>query len=347
MDRFTIINEQLQQLNCRKKLAKNRLMITCPFHDDNTPSCGILIGEDTKYEIGSFHCLGCGTHGNWNKLAQKLGLKTIGNDVPKSGSAHTEGLKMKMKDLDNSMLSLGSSNIDEFMKEMGGSAYTEWPSTVEWRGFPGWLINNLGAQIATMSRGELFCFFPVVIGKDIQGLVRARIEPSPGKNNYLTTEGEWIKTKGLFPFSFVRLMLKKMVFKYVILVEGPRDALRLIMNGIPALAILGSQNLSASKMDLLMQLGVELVIALPDNDKAGRSVIDAIKSLHSKTQRGYDLDCIKLPRPKDEEGKLIKIDPGNMDRDLLEALFDVIEDHGGSRIKRSILKTISVKEKGA
>jgi hypothetical protein len=342
VDRFSIVNEELNRLHVRKKLAKNRLMIACPFHDDKTPSCGILIAEDTKYQIGSFHCLGCGAHGNWNKLATKLGLRTIGNDVPTTGAAHTGGLRTKLKELDNQMMGFGSSDVDEFMKELGGTSYTRWPETIEWRGYPGWLLSNLGSLIASTHHNELFSFFPVIVGEEVAGMVRARVTPVEGKQNYLTTEGEWIKAKGLFPFDFVRAMLKHMKVRYVVYVEGPRDALRLIMNGIPALAVLGSQNVTSAKLNLLMRLGIEFLIGLPDNDKAGRNMLKTMEELHGREVRGFDYVPVKLPRPRDEKGELIKIDPGNMDNDLLEALFEVIEDNGGSRLKRKVLKTIKM-----
>lgn len=74
--------------------------------------------------------------------------------------------------------------------------------------------------------------------------------------------------KILFPWDFVRKMARKR--GVLVLVEGQVDALVLISRGIPAVAILGTNNWSKFKESLIVSSGVRKVIVAMDGDKPGR-----------------------------------------------------------------------------
>lgn len=330
-DIHSLILSEVDKIPGQKKQAKNRLMIVCPFHDDRTPSCGIVMAEDGRYELGSFNCLGCGEHGNWNKLAEKLGLQTIGKFMPKGGTAVTFGLKAKINELQSEMMSGRERDLEEMLDFLGAPATQPWPIYSEWRGYPGWLIKNIGGIMAVggrkLSRGDVFCYLPVVVRKKIVGFVRAFLDKKPGRESYLTSEGEWVKQSGLFPYEYTRLMINKLKRKrFVVLVEGPRDALRLIMSGIPALAILGTQNMSRSKLKELQFLGLDYVFLLPDNDKAGRDLKEKVKWHMDNFDFDFEVKFLKLPREKDEDGKVIKMDPDCMPSEILKNLKELLVD---------------------
>lgn len=57
-----------------KKLPDN-IMITCPFHkqgQENKPSCGIRITEDTLSSIGTVHCFSCGETMSISQMVQRI-----------------------------------------------------------------------------------------------------------------------------------------------------------------------------------------------------------------------------------------------------------------------------------
>jgi len=60
------------------------------------------------------------------------------------------------------------------------------------------------------------------------------------------------------------------------LVEGPRDALRLLSEGIPACAILGTQSWSEKKSFLLSLAEVGRAIVITDSDRAGDKARDLL-----------------------------------------------------------------------
>lgn len=59
--------------------------------------------------------------------------------------------------------------------------------------------------------------------------------------------------------------------------EGPRDALRLLYYGIPAVAVLGAKVWSKTKRDLVIASGAELFVLWLDNDKAGISATNRLR----------------------------------------------------------------------
>lgn len=346
IDAHTLIMEEIDKIDGPHKSVKNRIMILCPFHEDKTPSCGIVVSEDTRYDLGSFNCLGCSACGNWNKLAERLNLRQLSNMMPKGGSVSKGSLSNKMREMDGELLSGKNFSMDIMLKTLGNPATNPWPVYADWRGYPGWLVRNLGGMAAVGGRkqsinDDLKCFFPVQVGTKIVGMIQALTRKKANRLSYVSSEGDWVKSHGLFPFSFVSNMLKQMKGKkYVVLVEGPRDALRLIMEGIPALAVLGSQNVSLVKLKLLERLFVDLVIVLPDNDPAGTSMKKKIKFIKEKSDLTYSLKSIGLPKEKDKKGELIKVDPDSMDKTLMRAFKDTLKEYGCRRLKIELIQKI-------
>ena len=126
--------------------------------------------------------------------------------------------------------------------------------------------------------------------------------------SYLTIKGDWVKSYGLLGYDYIQ---KRDLWgaKAVVLVEGPRDWLRLMKNKIPACAILGANMMDEKKMMLIAALGVRKVFAMPDNDRAGKKMANLVKEFADKA--GLQFQYLKLPRELDKKGKLIKMDPDN------------------------------------
>ena len=57
-DAFSIVLEELERVEGRKKRTSNGTAICCPFHDEKTPS--FTVSPDKQF----YYCFGCGASGN-------------------------------------------------------------------------------------------------------------------------------------------------------------------------------------------------------------------------------------------------------------------------------------------
>lgn len=331
---YDIIMEELGKVTGPTSMTADSYQIVCPFHDDTDPSLGVYLGIGMEVPLGFFHCFGCGEKGHWNKLADKLNLK------------HIKGVNGKVKtvaEVDSKLSKLqsklnainGVTSLPKLMDSMGRPSYYPWAEDVEWRGYPGHLIRAVEGHFLMEQHhkhGELICFFPIKIGKRYYGGVRAYLRKRKGKLSFVNMTGNWAQDYGLFPYNYVLEMIQKYKLEYVILVEGPRDALRLLMMGVPALSVLGSKQFTREKIRLLVKLGVSHIFTMPDNDTGGTTfknlVKEQLEAYNERSPKEIAYNNFRFPKPKDKKGKIIKIDPDNADVDLLDGFLDSIEDMG-------------------
>lgn len=320
VDARTLIYEELSSLHINQKIQGDSYNIQCPFHDDRTPSCGVNIALGTNIPLGFFHCFGCGTKGGWNKLANKLNLRTIKNWEMFEG----EGAKKKVNRRD--LLGTTNNSIDRLLEEIGTKQAIEWPRYMEWRGYKGSLIKKLGGiYFNDHLTDELMLVFPVYINGRYKGGVRAYLEKQVGQTSYLTTKGSWAKSYGLFGYEFIKPIIRKAKYRSIVITEGPRDFLRMVDNQIPALSILGSRNFDETKLMYIMSISSSLdtIYVLPDNDKAGKEMYKLIKEV----ARGrIKVKHLKLPKEKDKKGNVIKMDPDNAPKDIIISIKELIEE---------------------
>lgn len=300
---FELITDALHQYSGRQTRTADHIMVKCPFHEDGSPSCGIFMSQGVSIQIGTFHCFGCGAKGSWNAFAKKCGFPEI-----KEWETKFQG-----KGAITELKAVYYNNVDSLVSSLKVSK-SEWPDDLEWRGFSGSLIKSVGGiMVDDPYLKSIAAFFPVFIGKSLKGGVKAAYIRDKISLPYVTTKGEWIKRYGLFLFNTI----KAMKMNHVVLVEGPRDALKLYSKGIPAIAILGSNNFGASKALLLSSLMPKFVVCLPDNDEAGAHMRDLVKShmsAHCKTV------SIKLPNGVG--------DPGEMDNSDIRVLKNMLVSLG-------------------
>ena len=102
----------------------------------------------------------------------------------------------------------------------------------------------------------------------------------------------------------------------IILVEGHFDALRLYAEGFFPLGIFGCQNWSEIKRNYLIAKAPSKIIIAFDGDKAGYdSAVNVFKDLRICC----DVDIFYLPIYENA-----KVDPGNMGKEFIAALWDKI-----------------------
>lgn len=329
-DNFQIIQDELTRYGGRQKTTSNSRFICCPFPEhggvDKTPSLGVNMEIDGKIPLGFVHCFGCGTKGPWNKLAEVANLDKI-KEWATSSDVST---KLISHEVEEGLLGDTGLTFKSVLKKMKCEEAILWPESLEWRGFPGRLIQKVGGHIVNDEYAEsVGVLFPIKINGKVRGGVKAIYERKHDKQRaYDNMKGEWVKKYGLFPYMFAAKMIKKYRIPFVFVVEGPRDALRLCSLGIPAVAILGATSMSEVKALLIMNLRVTHAYIMSDNDKGGDTMAKTAKKFLKDTE-SLEVKRLKLPRKKDENGKIIKMDPGNAPRKIIKRIFEFLkEEHG-------------------
>src|SRR5208283_5449403 len=124
-----------------------------------------------------------------------------------------------------------------------------------------------------------------------KGYIDCVINPHPGERlKYLNSSGSWAKDV-LFPYDYVHEAYPHIVA----IVEGPRDALITIDNGLMALAVLGAKNWSEKCTNLIRSLGASIIILMLDPDNAGE---DARKIIFNDLKPFGTLVPIRLPHKR-------------------------------------------------
>ena len=235
MEAVDIIKNELQRVNSKQRHSGDNVYICCPYHGELDPSLGISLAQDRDIPLGSFHCFGCGESGSWNKLAYKLGLRFI-----------TERDLLQLKIAELAQFTRTKKPEQLFLVDFNES---------QWRGISGELINKVGGKLGFDKYTKLTCLYlPVTIHNEYITNVKAQLVKSDKVVNYILSDSTGVKQKGLFPFDFIDSYLQLNLSKYLYIVEGSRDALKLIDYGIPALAILGAKMWSKEKRNIILRL---------------------------------------------------------------------------------------------
>lgn len=316
MDKLAKLAFVIQQLATysgqKKAINGGSTFVSCPYHTESTPSFRIFHSPSTK-SPGYGKCYGCGAAHPWNEYAAKIGLKPWAYAKPTELFAHT---------------------LIEREKEQGEEklVLSELPKNKVWRGLKTNFLRSIGMQLCTTSWGASFVFLPVDVLGRRRGYVKARLRKVAGEISYINSKGSWSSSSGLFLYDQVMATKPKVL----VLVEGPRDALRLLSYGIPAISILGTQSWSPKKSRLIELSGVDYAIICMDGDCAGlRAVTWVSQHLKSfvKTKifslTGKDSPYYKF-REEDEPTKAAKQagvelwDPGNMPLRKVEQLKQLV-----------------------
>lgn len=317
---IAFIERELGKVPGPAKKNHNYYNIVCPFHTDSDPSCGVCINPTRG--LGNYRCLGCGAKGPWNTLAEKLNLNTI-KEGQKFFDDHLHFDKNQYAEL----LELdGDMTVDKLLKVCGHTAAIPWNPQQDWRGFKGKFLVKFGALSAIKSGWDKatgrryttnMLFFPVWVGGDLVGGFTARLKKSKKKGvpSYINSPGEWSKHTGLFPYDYVERMIIRKGLNFVVLVEGPRDALFLIKKGIPALCILGTNAFTEKKARVVTQLPIERVWVLGDGDEAGRKMNRKLKKMLKPL---IETRAVRIPITKE------RYDPCSLPYKMRQKLFKVI-----------------------
>ena len=310
--------------------------ICCPWHSEKTPS-GRVNHDPSGRGAGNYKCYGCGKTAGWNELASVLGLERLAkHGFPKDGSVPvtpenrflTELFQEKKTEASQDDLTLFDFS-HPIAKRLGVSR--------KWRGYRTDFLETIGAKIAFVNETHrYYIWLPVFIRKKLCGHILAATKKPTDKSvpSYLNASGPWSLKKGLFPFDSAVSLMKSLGKKTIVVVEGPRDALRLLSLGVPAVSMLGTHSWTDSKSRQLELANVERVVLMTDGDEAGKQAATFLRTGKRKgsseksitpLREFFKLKIVRLwelevPEDHSED----KFDPGNLPEDLLMEILNPI-----------------------
>jgi len=309
-----IVQRELQRLRTPSKPNATGVFILCPFpeHNDSLPSLGVYLLDNGKYPVGSFHCMGCGQKGHWNKLARVAGLDEIPNSAFKTDStavAEAEMLRRRQ-----SLLSKGRARLPEGV-----------PWSGIWRTIRGRIVRKVGGIRADDKWGSPRLYLPITVRGQTIAVIRAAL--SKEKISYLIEPPNApVKSHGLFPYDYVEGMLATRDYTAFVIVEGPRDALKLLDKGIPAISILGTNAWGESKMKLIERLcvrhNVEVVLMMDGDIKKGNGLrpgTEAQKKLYADLKKRVSVQQVKLWVHAKKLG-VAELDPATLPKSMYRRL---------------------------
>lgn len=246
---------ELRSFTGAKKELGDSTFVSCPYHSERTPSGRVFHSPSTR-NPGYFKCYGCGQRASWDELAPRLGLRPYTYAKPQELDARPAVREIEEEDAQT-------------------FSHSPLPKSKRWRGVSTDLLIDIGCTLISQY-SEKFIYMPVNVLNEERGFIRARLQKVADKPSYLNKSGKWSESYGLFPYDFSINLMRESELTTLVLVEGPRDALRLLANDIPACAILGTQSWAKRKGQLIEIAGVQKVVTCFDGDDAGMEATDNI-----------------------------------------------------------------------
>jgi len=283
----------------------------CPLHistEGVSQTLRINLDPGSKLGIGFFTCYRCKRHGHWNELAEAIGIDPITGDanpvvanllmpVRVARALYTEpegmqpwplGASWMRKNKNGSVTTISPYAFgvleakvwkrDELIParnawvDAAGISYPALPERVE---------HEIRAWLPVMDRG-----FPVA---HVAALLSRRY---PEAKKYKNSYGEWSKER----IAFLEQVSSKIDdHRFIVLVEGPADALRLIDYNIPAVPLLGVSTWTASKSQVLASTYESAIVCL-DGDAAGQPAQAEVAASLSQVMRTR---TVRMPAKED------------------------------------------------
>lgn len=321
----------LSQCTKNSKILPHRAFIPCPFHRETNPSLSVNLQHESEY-FGSFFCFGCGESGFWTRLCQAIsGLDD--NPALRGISMRSIERLAALQPVLPHVAAPFYPDADSFLRAQG-LHYTPWSTcALPWRGFSPRQLYSVNAYAVfdynpVSKAKELMAFFPVEVFGEIRGGVRCAYDDKV----YLNLRGEWRQEYGLLFFDQAVNCNRFFSHPFVVVCEGVRDALRFVVNGIPAVALLGTQGWTKAKSNLLMLASprdpIEEVYLCLDSDRAGRVAARALTTTLANDLYAPITNLV-LPTYTDEQGRKEKADVFALNREDFSGLVQQFRDEHG------------------
>lgn len=305
-----IVLREVEKLRGPKLIKGDNIAVLCPnpAHRDTSPSCNVYVGEPGRVPVGFFSCWSCGFKSYWNPVATRFSLELLSEQ----DNRFTKTRSVIPKEVKQSLLP-ESLSLATLSQALSCGLYLPLEDTDTWRTIPNKVLRLVGAvKTVDINTSEPCLLFPVQINDNLVGGIKAFYEPNPKIGSYQNLSGEWASTQGVAFYDHVKPLIEKT--GYVVVVEGPRDALRLISIDIPAVAILGTKNISRKKVELIYRLAPRVVLCM-DGDDAGTKAVNTWNTIRKTPAFDlvpYSKKYTKLMRKKTGDKEIVvEIDPCN------------------------------------
>ena len=313
-----------------EKKGKNYFGL-CPFHDDSNPSMSV------NKEKGIYTCFVCHATGNVFSfvkdyenvsfveavkiVADKIGIEVdAGYKVISKYERFYEMLDFASKLYQNNLKSedgklardylkkrglndeiinefnigLAPSNYDTVTKLLLSKQYTETE-----------LINagisNKGNTLYDLFRNRIT--FPIHNASGRCVGFSARIFDNSNEAKYINTKETAIFKKGEILFNYHRAINEAKKMKYLLLVEGQMDAIRVYASGIKNVCATMGTALTNDHIKLLKKLNVPIILCM-DNDSAGEKA--SILNGEALSKEIKDIKVLRLSGEKDPDEYILK-----------------------------------------
>lgn len=301
-----------------ENVYSDEVKIVCPFHDDVNPSLLCDLKE------GSFFCFGCGVSGDALKFTILMEMKYPKVSELQAAKKFFKILKSKKCEKIKIKRSRKNSYSDSEKLDIAKDYYyglkeTNWKTDkreevlkvapyLKKRGFTRKTLTKIGAKITYNESYPVI--FPMLDNGEFKGWVcRTTNKEVEKKRKYLYNEG----------FKRVSTLVGNYGNKkYVYVVEGFMDMLKMRQNGVhDVVAVLGWK-MSEEQIQKLKDAGIEYIVSALDNDIYGRKGTKFLKQ-HFKVVRFAYLKGYKDPGDMSKEKFLI------MNQKTIKRLQEVME----------------------
>lgn len=307
-----------------RKFMGSGVQVQCPYHISDTGFSQTLNinliphtdNHSRHIPVGMYHCWSCGAKGIWNTLAHKLNMELLeetDNYELASNVRHVEYDKEYVPPHPSLLLPLGD---------------FEWHRPKDKKTITNATLRRIKARMfynVVREQNDLFSeqrlWLPCYEDGEIVGHIGASLDPENVQPKYLNADGGWALTHFFLwdpSLKLARKLKKSKAIKrrYVVIVEGPADALVLYQEGIPAVSVLGTNNWTEAKANLVA-VNYDYVFVLGDGDDAGRKMGREIKKMLVPLL-GDRVRKIRL-----DEGD----DPAKLKKRQIRALKELIEKY--------------------
>ena len=253
-----------------------RLMVVCPFHDDNTPSCGIWA------DTGWFKCFACGAEGSLvDFLMESLSISR--------GEAYrmTRG-EDSVSEMEDRIRAFLKSDDDTYKYFNVRSFHKVYPPLSRWKAGMEY-VQGRGVPLELVERFDMRAGVKKYAGRVVMPI----FTPSGQLVSYVgraVSPGKVPKTrKSRSPHRTLYGLSEIVTFwgpgKHdIVVVEGEFDALYLQGLGIPAVANMGTSPMGAEKIRLLRRYAKRVVLSY-DGDEAGYRAMYGDESKSGELER--------------------------------------------------------------
>lgn len=313
-----------------EKKGKNYFGV-CPFHDDHNPSMSVNV------EKGIFTCFVCHKTGTVftfvqdylnipfleavKVVADKIGITlSAGYKTISKYDKHYEALDLAIKFYQNNLRSSEGTEAREYLNKRGindeiidefniGFAPKNYDTIVKLLTSKGFDENTL-LETGLINRNntlyDIFrdrITFPIHNARGNPVGFSARIYKNIDEAKYVNTKETVIFKKGEILFNYHRAQNEARRLKYLVVVEGQMDAIRLYASGIKNVVATMGTALTSYHADLLKKTNVKIILCM-DNDAAGEMA--TLKNGEILESVGCDLSVLRITDAKDPDEYILK-----------------------------------------